>query len=126
MLLRSLCALFAVTAMVLPLRAAEPDLSDNAALKYWKAYNCLPQYTPEENKILLEGTDKTARMTVLKKHFEARSQCLEHLHRGTKVARCEWGNDWDLGPNMLLPHLQVCRELSRAANLRAEYYFETG
>ena len=126
MLLRSFCTLLATVALVLPLRAAEPTLAENAALKYWKASDCLPKYTPEENKVLVEGTDKSARMAILKKHFESRSFCLDHLHRGAKLARCDWSLDYEEGVLMLLPHIQLCRELARAASLRAEYEFETG
>jgi hypothetical protein len=125
MFLRSCFALLGVAALLVPFRAAEPDLADNAALKYWRAFDVLPTFTADDEKILA-GADKAARSAFLKKQFDARSLCLDHLHRGAKLARCDWGCDWEEGIGVLMPHLQKARQTTRLAVLRAEYYFETG
>jgi hypothetical protein len=51
---------------------------------------------------------------------------LRELHRARGVAVCDWNLNYDAGPELLLPHLQKARELTRAALLRARLRFAAG
>ena len=51
---------------------------------------------------------------------------LRELHRAGGVAACDWNLDYDAGPELLLPHLQKARDLSRVALLRARLRFAAG
>ena len=115
--------------------AAEPTAAQtgkqpvqNAALIYWQAFAVMPTLTEGERTAFDAAvkdpqTKVTPELTPVVSRFR---NALREMHRGTKAATCDWGLDYDEGPNLLLPHLQKARELSRAAILRSRLRFSTG
>lgn len=121
---------FTLTVAVTALFAADPPTSGilaspNAAVIYWQAFAAMPT---------LEGEHKTKYEAVIKTTTEPVTDdlqpivgrfdnALRELHRARGVAVCDWNLHYDDGPELLLPHLQKARELSRAALLRARLRF---
>jgi hypothetical protein len=116
-----------------PLFAADPSsgaaaASPNAAVIYWQAFAAMPT---------LEGEQKTKYESAIKTTIEPATDdlrpivarfdtALRELHRARAVTACDWNLDDDAGPELLLPHLQKARDLSRAALLRARLRFAAG
>lgn len=100
----------------------------NAAVIYWQAFAVIPTLNDEERKTLdaaLTTTNATPSVDVgpiLARHRVA----LHELQRAFAVAPCDWQLDMEAGPNLMLPHLQKARELSRIALLRARLRFMAG
>lgn len=130
--------LLATGALVTGLSAAEPPAGDrpagvaaaspNAAVIYWQAFAAMPT---------LEGDHKTKYEAAIKTVNEAANADLQpivaqfhaslrELQRARSVAPCDWNLDYATGPELLLPHLQKARDLSRAALLRARLRFAAG
>lgn len=115
--------------------AAEPAATpaskqpvQNAALIYWQAFAVMPTLTEGERTVFDAAvkdpqTKVTPELTPVVSRFR---NALREMHRGTKAASCDWGLDYNEGPNLLLPHLQKARELSRAAILRSRLRFASG
>ena len=100
----------------------------NAALFYWQAFAVMPTLTDDERKAF-EAAVKDPRSKVtpeLEPVVSRFKSSLKEMHRGTKVADCDWQLDYSEGPHLMLPHLQKARELARAAILRARLRFATG
>ena len=126
---RPLCALSCTVALLwLGPVAAQPAASSsetNAALKYWQAFGQLPKLDQEQEKILIEW-NKAPLDGATHRLIDAGKDSLTYLQRGSKLARCYWAMDYDDGINMLMPHLEKARTLSRLACLRARDEFERG
>ena len=115
------------------LSAADPPAgaaaaSPNAAVIYWQAFAAMPT---------LEGEQKTKYEAAIKSTTEPVTDdlrpivarfdtALRELHRARGVAACDWNLDYDAGPELLLPHLQKARDLSRTALLRARLRLAAG
>lgn len=102
--------------------------SPNAAVIYWQAFAAIPTLKDDDRKTLDAATASTSAPwsaeigPILARHRVA----LRELHRAAAVAPCDWQLDLDAGPNLLLPHLQKARELSRIALLHARVQFMAG
>jgi hypothetical protein len=128
-MLRTLC--LATTVLLLPPGHASadagPDLSRNAALKYWQAFAQLPKLTDaEQNKLFADDLtmplDAHARELVTKTDY-----ALRMMYQGAAAPRCDWGIDWEEGGmEVLLPQLRAAKVLSVLACLRARLRFEEG
>jgi hypothetical protein len=127
-MVRALC--LAVALLGLPPGSAfadgGPDLSANAALKYWQAFAQLPTLTqPERNKLASECVtmplDAHARELVTRSAY-----ALQMMHYGAALRRCDWGIGSEEGINTLLPHADGAHVLSALACLRARLRFEEG
>jgi len=105
--------------------ARDAGASPNAAVIYWQAFAALPT---------LEGDQKARYEAAIKSTTEPLGDdlgpivarfdtALRELHRARGVATCDWNLNYDNGPQLLLPHLQKARDLSRAALLRARLRF---
>jgi hypothetical protein len=129
-------AMLARLALPAPLAAqqARPILAqtaDNAALMYWQAFALMPNLDKEQEK-LLQDINNVAEWQKLPLHpeaqklVEASQASLMYLHRGAKIARCDWGLDYNDGVSLMMPHLAKARDLVRLAALRARIEFERG
>jgi len=99
---------------------AEPQLRDNAALKYWQASALLPK----------DAVEKAERVRVRPQGPEAAafvqecSNSLRLLREGAAIRRCDWGLNPDEGPALLLPHMSKMRQLARVGCAAACVDFE--
>lgn len=126
------CAL-TVTCLVLALgepavaqpSATKADPAANAAIKYWQAFGLLPALDKDQEGIVNEW-DKAPINAAALKIIEQSRNSLEYLHRGAKLAQCDWGLEYKDGINMLIPHLAKVRTLANLAALRARHEFERG
>ena len=121
---------FGLTVPVAALFAAEPPAggtaaSPHAAVIYWQAFAAMPTLEGD-HKTKYEAAIKTATEPVsddLRPIVARFDNALREMHRARGVAVCDWNLHYDDGPQLLLPHLQKARELSRAALLRARLRF---
>jgi hypothetical protein len=118
-----------MSVLVLPLAFASadtpPDLSANAALKYWQAFASLPTFSDADQKRLGEcltmPLDAQARETVARARY-----ALDMVQRGAALPHCEWGLGYEEGVGTLLPHAPAARLTANLACLRARLRFEEG
>src|SRR5262245_18700224 len=119
-----------MTIVVLPLGYASadtlPDLSENAALKYWQAFAALPRLTDAQQKklnaeCLTMPLDAHAREVVTRA-----ASSLRVMHRGAALRRCEWALDLEEGVAARFSHAEAGRVLSSLACLRARLRFADG
>jgi hypothetical protein len=128
---QNLAALLLALSLFLPTVAmgqsaeAKADLGANAALKYWTAFALLPNLDKDQEK-LLENCTKApldaAALSLLDKSQPSRV----YLHRGAKLERCDWSEDYEEGIRLLLPHLSKSRTLANLGTLHARHEFEQG
>jgi hypothetical protein len=125
-----LVAVLSTFLLVLPTRAqttrAKSPLADNAALKYYQAFDLLPRSTPATAGLWNADWNTCPINPDFIKLIEESGNALKLLHRGAKIAPCDWGFDYEDGPGLVLPNVQRSRELTRFACLRARYRFENG
>jgi hypothetical protein len=105
-----------------PAPAAPP--SDNAALRYWVAFDRLPQLTPDQQEAL--DAKPPALDAIAEEIVKAAENSLHYLHRGAALPTCDWGSEMQDGPYVLLPHLAKARQLGRLACLRARVRIAAG
>src|SRR5688572_5494617 len=101
------------------------DAAANAAVQYWQGFSLLPTLDSEQER-LVDNWHKVPIDAAAEKIISAAQPSLLYLHRGSKVARCDWGLDPNDGIGLLLPHLAKGRQLGRLAGLRARSRFERG
>ena len=105
---------------VTALRAADPPAgaagaSPNAAVIYWQAFAAMPTLEGEQ-KTKYEAAIKTTTEPItdeLRPIVARFDTALRELNRARGVAACDWNLDYEAGPELLLPHLQKARDLSR-------------
>ena len=118
-----------VFAVTIPVGAQAPaanrDLKDNAALKYWQAFGLLPRPDKARAKVLDDWKSVPLDAAALKV-IEDSKEALIYLHRAAQIGPCDWGLSLEDGPGTLMPHLSKARELMHVALFRARYEFETG
>jgi hypothetical protein len=110
----------------LSLAGAPPaDPGQNAALRYWQAFEGLGQMQPDPADYLdadsLKPLDDAARLLL-----NQRQASLLYLRRGAAQPSCDWGLHLEDGPGLLLPHIQKSRDLARLACLSMRRHFEEG
>jgi hypothetical protein len=119
----------AMSILLLPLALASaeapPELSANAALKYWQGFASLPAFTDAEQKWLGEcltmPLDARAREAVGRARY-----ALDMVGRGAALPHCEWGVGYEEGVGTLLPYAPAARLTANLACLRARLRFEEG
>jgi hypothetical protein len=109
-------------------KAVRSTVAPNAAGIYWQAFSAMPTLNDEHKKsfeaaVASVTTPLTADLTQIVSQFRV---SLHELHRARAVGPCDWQLDLDAGPQLLMPHLQKARELSRPALLRARLRFAAG
>ena len=108
--------------------AADSSASLNAALIYWQAFAAMPTL-PDEHQQKFDAAIKTVDTPVteeLRPTMALFGLSLGELQRARTAPVCDWQLNYEAGPQLLLPHLQKARELSRAALLRARLRFAAG
>jgi hypothetical protein len=127
-MLRALSVVMTLVALPLGSASADPpsDLDDNAALKYWQAFAQLPKLTDAQEHGLNEDSltmplDAQARELVTKADYAFRM-----MRHGAALPRCAWGLGYEEGIELLIPHAQAARTLSKLACLRSRMRFEDG
>jgi hypothetical protein len=105
---------------------AAPDLAANAAIQYWQAFAQMPALDEAQERVLSEWSTVSLDDPTVKKLLADSQHSLLYLHRGAKLAQCDWGLDYSDGISMLMPHLSRARNLARLAALHGRYEFERG
>jgi hypothetical protein len=108
---------FALALLLLSTAGAQtaPQVSQNAALQYWQAFNFLPHDHAELDKLA------DWRKLPLDGKSEALISSLRFLHAGAQMKQCDWGVDLSQGPYTLLPFLNKSRPLTYQACLRVRF-----
>jgi DNA-binding FadR family transcriptional regulator len=108
-----------------PLTHPGGELADNAALRYWPAFNSLPSADSHQEQAL-ENWRTAPLDSGVAKLLDSSANSLRYLHDGAKQQRCDWGLEYEQGFELLLPHLQKARNLARLAALHARQRVEKG
>jgi hypothetical protein len=118
LVLAGACIFSGCAASAQPKPPAPVNLGDNAALKYWIAFELL-HLSPEQEDLLDNWKtlpmDK-ATIAVLDQHKAA----LDLLRQAAQVRQCDWGQK-NADPNDFMPQMAMARKAARLACLRARY-----
>ncbi|GEM_PF-1390845 len=123
--------LFLVLALC-TLAAAEdwtPPENKNAALVYWRAFNLLvggPSDEKTETLIRQVCTLEAPWDESLSAIVDQNRNAVLAMHRGSKLADCSFGLDYEDGAAMMLPHLTKARTLARMNVLYARRLLTQG
>jgi hypothetical protein len=107
----------ALVALVAHGDAQAPASSTNAALRYWMAFAVLRD--PPADQATAELLDRVAAGTTpwdetkLGKILDDNGQALAIMFRATQLPSCDWGLEYELGPNTPIAHLPKARVLGR-------------
>ncbi|TAM81475.1 MAG: hypothetical protein EPN47_12015 [Acidobacteria bacterium] len=90
---------------------------ENAALRYWSAFAqmqdvALTDAQVEKLNLILEGTAPFVESTY-KDLIERNRKALRTMARGTKLPYCDWGIDYQLGPDAPVDYVRKALELGR-------------
>jgi hypothetical protein len=96
-------------------------IAPNAAVVYWQSFFSLPTLNPEEQTVYQALIAEPHRLPTDdgKKLLERYGRSLADLRRAGNIRVCDWNLDYSQGAELLLPHLQKCRDLCRVALARA-------
>ncbi len=98
--------------------------SDNAALRYWMAFaqmNDAPISTEDAAQMdAIVGGKAPWDEQKLGPLVEQNKDAIETMIRATELPYCEWGIEYDLGPDAPVAHLPKARALARLTRLYAE------
>ena len=123
------CLLLFVSATALPAQQ-KANLGDNAALRYWSAFAqmqdaAISDKDARELKLIVEGTapydDLKYKELVEKNRF-----ALKTMSRGTALKRCDWGLDYELGPETPVDYVRKSLALGRLNVLYALHLLIAG
>lgn len=105
------------------------DSKDNAALRYWRVFSMMPQGVKEYER----GLDYAK---VNSDDFKPPRDVVDEVLQGGLLGRaaieaaskpeCDFGIDWEHGPNAVLSHLGPMRRLAEQLMLDARIHFERG
>jgi len=97
--------------------AQQATTTANAALRYWTAFAALqdPPADAATADLLLRVTDGSApwdegRLGAI---LDLNSDALDIMTRASTLRSCDWGVEYELGPNAPIPHLAKARVLGR-------------
>jgi hypothetical protein len=106
-----------VAAYTLTVAVNAQQTTGNAALRYWMAFAVLqdPPGDPATTDLLLRVTDGNASWDEgrLGPILDANSAALDIMERASRLRSCDWGVEYELGPNAPIPHLAKARVLGR-------------
>jgi hypothetical protein len=118
------CRLILSLILILLATPASPEiaqqrvkLGENAALRYWSAFaqmqdSAITDAQAKELNLILDGTapyDDSKYKDLVEKNRPA----LETMIRGTALPACDWGNDYQLGPETPMEYTRKALELGR-------------
>jgi hypothetical protein len=130
--IRSIALLISLTALTAnPALAQEKtNLGNNAALRYWAAFALMRDsaLTDEEVKRMNSILDGTAAYDDLlyRDLIEKNRSALEFMARATALPACDWGLDYQMGPETPIEYVQKARILGRLNALYAYHEFAAG
>ncbi len=102
--------------------ATKTIMARNAALRYYQAFEFLPE-GPAYEALLRDWQTVDIRKAAA--YIRDDDPALAALHRARACPHCVWGLDFkEQGPHTLLPQLPRARNLVRHAGLRARWRFE--
>jgi hypothetical protein len=113
--------LLAIVAVAVSFGAASAQqkvhLGDNAALRYWSAFgqmqdSVITEEQAKELNLIIEGT-APYRDLKYRDLVEQNRPALETMVRGTALVNCDWGLDYDLGPNTPVDFVRKALTLGR-------------
>ena len=92
-------------------------LGDNAALRYWSAFaqmqdSAITDEQAKELNLILEGTAPYQDLKY-RDLVEKNRPALETMIRGTALPACNWGLDYQLGPETPVDYVREALELGR-------------
>jgi len=96
---------------------AQQKAKENAALRYWSAFaqmqdSAITSEQAKELNLILDGTAPYADLTY-RDLVEKNRPALETMIRGTALPYCDWGIDYELGPNAPVDYVRKALELGR-------------
>jgi hypothetical protein len=111
-----------VAAVVLTVAAnAQQPTTTNAALRYWTAFAVLqdPPADAATTDLLLRVMDGGATWDEgrLGTILDANADALDIMARASTLRACDWGVEYELGPQAPIPHLAKARVLGRLSVL---------
>jgi hypothetical protein len=107
----------AVAAILLVARADAQAPAANAALRYWMAF--AEMRDPPADQATAQLLDRVAAGASawdepkLGKILDDNREALEIMRRATTLPSCDWGLEYELGPNTPIAHLAKARALGR-------------
>lgn len=95
----------------------------NPALQYWQAFVLLNELSQSDRAILADPA--SVRDFSAAAELTAKRQPVIHLLRKAAASRseCDWGLEWEAGPNMLMAHAAPSQTLARLGCLQAAVEF---
>ena len=112
---RFLGAIVAACLVAVTVHAQQP--AANAALRYWMAFAVMqdPPANAATTDLLQRVADGSERWDEgrLGAILDANSDALDIMGRASSLHVCDWGVEYELGPNAPIPHLAKARVLGR-------------
>ena len=92
-------------------------LGENAALRYWSAFaqmqdSAITDQDAKELNLILDGTAPYDDLKY-KNLIEKNKLALETLARGTSISNCDWGVDYQLGPDAPVDYIRKSLAIGR-------------
>ena len=115
--MKSALLLFVVILSSGALAQQKPKLGDNAALRYWAAFSEMQDagisaQQAKELNLILDGTAPYKDLSY-KDLLERNALALNVMARGTALANCDWGLDYDLRHQTPVEYARKSLELGR-------------
>jgi hypothetical protein len=116
-----IAAVVAVGVLTMTADAQPQQPTANAALRYWTAFAALqdPPADPATTDLLLRVADGNAAWDEgrLGAILDANAEALDIMIRASTLQSCDWGVEYERGPQAPVPHLAKARVLGRLSVL---------
>jgi len=117
----------AIGVSLIAVRAEGQISTTNAALRYWMAFAEMKDPPAVTNGVTLELLDRMTAGTAplddrITKILDDNAEALAILQRASKLRNCDWGLEYELGPETPIAHLAKGRVLGRLNNLAAQRF----
>jgi hypothetical protein len=114
--------------LFLPLRAAEPDPAQNAALQYWRAFQFEAAVASEDGALtnahqLIQNATMGKFTPRTDDYFQRVQSYLDLMRLGASQPYCEWGPHSN---PLEIPHLLKGRSLARLSSARLRHLISSG
>src|SRR5579872_4413983 len=100
--------------------------TDNAALIYWQAIALIPKRFEEWQAIIKDDRAVDPKDPLVKAIFAESAPAMRLMRRASTLNLCDWGINRNDGPEALLPHNMLVRQLTRLAMFRSLHYARMG
>jgi hypothetical protein len=117
--------------LCIPAPAQKPSRpADNAALRYWMAFAQMNDSPISSEDATLMDAIVTGKAPWDEQKFgplvEHNKEAIETMIRGTRLPSCDWGIEYDLGPDAPIAYLPKARALGRLSGLYAKRLANSG